>query len=229
MVKGNDKRMLSISVAMATYNGEKYLREQIDSILCQLAEQDEIIISDDGSMDSTLLIIEEYMKKDNRIHLVKGLGKGHVFNFENAIKFCKNEIIVLSDQDDVWENNKISELTKSFYENPNIVVVNHGAKLIDEKGKDILQDFNSKYYGCCMAVRQEYVKSLLPFPKWTVAHDQLIAYVALIKKKYLYVDSKLLKRRIHNGNLTSKAKCIEKIIFRIKSYSAVLYEIFKKK
>lgn len=90
-----------ISVCMATYNGEEYIKEQLESILCQLGEMDEIIISDDGSTDNTLNIIESY--NDSRIKIHINTGKhGFVYNFENALQKAKGEYIFLSDQDDIW-------------------------------------------------------------------------------------------------------------------------------
>ena len=94
-----------ISVCIATYNGEKYLREQLDSILPQLAESDEVIVSDDGSTDGTIDLITSL--NDPRIKIVSNSGrKGYVGNFENALKHTTGDYIFLSDQDDIWYPNK---------------------------------------------------------------------------------------------------------------------------
>ena len=81
-----------VSVAMATYNGEKYIKEQIESILASIGKEDEIIIYDDDSKDETIKIINNYMKNDNRIKLINGPKCGIIKNFENAIKNCKRKI-----------------------------------------------------------------------------------------------------------------------------------------
>ena len=95
-----------ISVCMATYNGEKYIREQMDSILQQLGEGDELIISDDLSSDKTVEIIKSY--KDKRIKLyIHGDNHGFVRNFENALVHADGDIIFLSDQDDIWMPDKV--------------------------------------------------------------------------------------------------------------------------
>lgn len=99
-----------ISVCMATYNGEKYIKEQIDSILKQLGSDDELVISDDGSSDGTIDIILGY--HDPRIHLYKGSFHSPAFNFENALKNATGDFIFLSDQDDIWYDNKVPEILK---------------------------------------------------------------------------------------------------------------------
>ena len=101
---------IRVSVAMATYNGEKYIKEQIDSILNNLEKSDELIISDDGSKDGTIKIIQEYQKKDSRIKLYDGPKNGVKQNFANAIKNCSGEYIFLADQDDIWNDKKVEKV-----------------------------------------------------------------------------------------------------------------------
>lgn len=96
---------------MATFNGGRYLREQLDSILNQLTLEDELIISDDGSTDETCQIIKEYTQLDNRIKFVEGPRKGVIANFNHAIQQSKGDIIFLADQDDVWLPNKVAKIT----------------------------------------------------------------------------------------------------------------------
>ena len=98
----------AVSVAMAVYNGEEYLREQIDSIICQLRDEDELVVSVDPCGDRSKEIALDYAKQDKRIKVYDGPGRGVVFNFENAIKHTKGDYILLSDQDDVWESDKIA-------------------------------------------------------------------------------------------------------------------------
>lgn len=107
-----------ISVCMATYNGGRFIKEQIDSILPQLSQYDELIVSDDGSTDRTLEIIASY--KDERIKVFHHQKTGNKYyptlkvcystnNFENALKQAKGDYIFLCDQDDIWEKNKVEE------------------------------------------------------------------------------------------------------------------------
>ena len=96
------------SIAMAVYNGENFLREQIDSILALMSEQDELIISYDKSTDNTWNIIVERSRADSRIKVVMNKNKaGVISNFNNCIACCNGEYIFLADQDDIWINNKI--------------------------------------------------------------------------------------------------------------------------
>ena len=90
----------SVSVALAAYNGEKYLHRQIQSILEQLKEDDELVISLDPSQDQSEELIRSF--HDPRIKLLKGPGKGLIKNFENALLHTRNDVIFLSDQDDIW-------------------------------------------------------------------------------------------------------------------------------
>ena len=103
---------------MATFNGEKYLKEQLDSILCQLDFKDEVIISDDGSTDETLNLLNEY-KNDKRVQVIKNPRKGVVSNFDNALRNSNNEVIFLSDQDDIWLPNKVEVVKKCFLNSEN--------------------------------------------------------------------------------------------------------------
>ena len=120
------------SVAMAFYNGAKYIDEQIRSILDNMEETDELIISVDDASDGSEAILEDWARNDQRIRIIKGPGKGVVKNFENAFKHCRGEIIFLSDQDDVWKKNKMREIERVF-EDPKVMAVVHDAQIVDEK------------------------------------------------------------------------------------------------
>ena len=119
-----------ISVCMATYNGGKYIKEQLDSILPQLGKEDELVISDDGSKDNTYSIIQSY--GDERIKLFYNHGKhGFVGNFENALKQCKGDYIFLSDQDDIWKVNKVSVVMEKLKDYSLVI---HDAEIVDGEG-----------------------------------------------------------------------------------------------
>ena len=122
-----------ISICMATYNGEKYIKEQIDSILPQLSKNDEIIISDDSSTDDTLSIIRSF--NDHRIKIFSGCNfHSPISNFENALKYAKGDYIFLSDQDDVWLENKVERMMEALKQYSLVVsdcyVVNKDCEII---------------------------------------------------------------------------------------------------
>ena len=125
---------MKISVAMAYYNGGTYIEEQMDSILSQLGNQDEVIVSVDGASDGSEPILLNMEKKDCRIQVIKGPGKGVVKNFENAIRHCTGDIIYLSDQDDIWKPDKVKKVNAAF-DNLEVKAILHDAEITDENGK----------------------------------------------------------------------------------------------
>ena len=201
-----------VSVAMATYNGEKYIKEQIKTILDCLEENDELVISDDGSTDNTLGIINSF--NDNRIVLIDGPKKGIKQNFANAIKNTSGEYIFLSDQDDIWEKDKVTEVIKCF-EKENCTLVVHDAEVVDENlnmvmssyysyrnsGKGIIKNiYKNTYIGCCMAFLSKAKKYVLPIPNDIEMHDQWIGVLNDKYGKTYFSTKKLIKYRRHSLN-----------------------------
>jgi len=126
---------MSISVALCTYNGERFLRDQLDSIAAQTLLPAELVVCDDRSQDGTLDILEEFKNRvpfPVAIHLnEKNLGSTR--NFEKAIGLCSGEFIALSDQDDVWKPHKLERLMEAFQEHPEAGYVFSDAELVDEQ------------------------------------------------------------------------------------------------
>lgn len=221
----------AVSVAIAVYNGETYLEEQIDSILSQLNEKDEVIISMDPSTDGTFTLIKKYCLKDSRVRMCRGPGKGVIKNFENAIKHCKNEIIFLADQDDVWKPEKIEKVLKAF-EDPDVMVVLHDAEVVDENLNVLQPSFfdikqcrpgvfrniiKNSYIGCCMAFRRTCAKRFLPFPSYLPMHDQWIGICCEVLGKACFIDEVLLVYRRHGENLSemSHASVFQMLRWRV--------------
>lgn len=232
--------MLSVSICMATYNGAAYLKEQLDSIVPYLNSCDELIVSDDGSMDSTRVIIGEYIARYPNIRLIDGPKKGVILNFENALKEAKNDIVLFSDQDDVWMPEKLPVIRKVFEENPDIELVHHEKYICSnediQKGENGLYENESThwkhgvlsnllfscYFGCCMAMRKDFVKKLIPFSRYTIAYDQYVGAMAEKRHSSLFIAKPLIKRRIHGANMSRKRGLLEKIAFRIMNILAYL-------
>lgn len=205
-----------ISVCVATYNGEKYIEEQLDSILNNICSDDEIVVSDDGSNDNTLNILNEYRCKYPNIKIINGPKKGVVQNFQNAIYYAKGDFIFLSDQDDIWENNKVicvmDYLTTKGYS-----LIVHDASLIDGEGEKIEDSFfairksksgliknfiKNSYIGCCMAFTSEMKKYILPIPSNIEMHDWWIGLVSEIYGKTFFLEDKLIRYRRHGKNVS---------------------------
>ena len=176
-----------ISVCMATYNGERFIKEQIDSILPQLSENDELIISDDGSTDRTLEIIASYEdrrikvlhhKKNPKLPKVKH-GRNFYYateNFGNALKEASGDYIFLSDQDDVWMPNKVKICIEKI-KNADLVMHNLSLFSDDINKSFILYKTNPipklwwknliqmNFWGCCMAFKKSVLDFSIPFPR----------------------------------------------------------------
>lgn len=202
---------------MATYNGEKFLKEQLDSILSQISSQDELIISDDGSTDKTIELIQQYQKTYKNIKLLKGPQLGVQKNFENALKHVKGDIVFLSDQDDIWIQGKVDKVLQEF-KHEQIILVLHDAYIVDKDGKIIEESFfkhrgskkgfwynlkKNSYLGCCMAFRKQVLEYSLPFPSKIEMHDWWIGLVSEMIGSVSLIDTPLLKYRRHGDNVSS--------------------------
>lgn len=226
---------MTISICMATYNGEKYIKEQLDSILFQLGSEDELIISDDSSSDSTIEIIKSY--KDERIKVYENQKfKSPIFNFENVLKHVRGDIVVLSDQDDLWESDKLEVIRKSFaIENSQIALKMYNGRCIDGKG-DIIEDslfkylnvrdgllqniFKNSFIGCNIAFTKKLLDVSLPFPNTIPMHDMWLGCNAYIYGSVEFVESKVFNYRVHSQNYSIRdTSFLQKLYWR---YSLVL-------
>lgn len=231
-----------ISVCVATHNGEKYIKEQLDSILCQLSPEDEVVISDDGSTDSTLDIIKGYndprIKIFRKVHKLKGM-KSHYYvtmNFENALKHAKGDYIFLSDQDDVWYPNKVETCLELFQEYDMVL---HNLECFDGDMNPLNRNIynnsfryknyllrRGKHYGCALAFKRSLLRNILPFPKRLVLHDYWIGIMGEIFGKFICIDQPLIKYRIHECNTSGIGQknntLLYKLSYRLYTISCVL-------
>lgn len=206
---------MKVSVCMAVYNGEKYIKEQLESILVQLGKNDEIVVVNDSSLDNSVNIIQDF--QDSRIKLINNeTNLGVVKTFEKALNHSSGDIIFLSDQDDIWLPEKVENFIKIFQEMPDITLVLSDAKIIDEKGQITSDSFfkirgkftanpisnfiKAKHHGCTLAFKREMLDFFLPFPDDTPMHDIWIGIVNGIYGKAFYIDEPLIEHRRHNKN-----------------------------
>ena len=207
-----------ISVCIATYNGERYIRQQIESIVCQLNVDDEIIVSNDGSTDGTLDIVKGI--GDKRIKIIEGPGrKSPILNFECALKASKGDFIFLSDQDDVWKPDKV-EICMKWLKTYHCVVSD--AEVTDNRLKPLYPSlyaimqvrqgriyntiWKNGYTGCCMAFRRDVVEASLPFPKDIPMHDIWIGNVAAYKYNVIFIPDRLIHFRRHENTISCNGK-----------------------
>lgn len=230
-----------ISVCMTTFNGEKFISNQIESILMQLSDTDELIISDDGSTDDTLNIIKSYMDADDRITLFFGPKLGLISNFEYALKQASGEYIFLSDQDDVWMPNKVELMLEKLDDN---LLVISDCQVVD-KNLDLMYPsffqlnglrrtlfsnlIKNSYLGCCMAFRREVLLKSLPFPKSLPMHDWWIGLCAACSGSVYFCTDKLVMYRRHGSNSSpTSEKSHYSIIKKIQFRSILILNLFKR-
>ncbi|NOT48749.1 MAG: glycosyltransferase family 2 protein [Acidobacteria bacterium] len=216
---------MKISVALCTYNGAAYLQEQLDSIAAQTRPPDELVACDDASSDETRLILERFSASaafDVQLFFnYKNIGL--LKNFEQAIGKCSGEIIALSDQDDVWQPEKLSRFEHIFLDDPDTGLVFSNAIVTDEQLKstgwklwdmtfkrrdrkrfaegktlEVLLEYNV-VTGAAMAFRSRFRDAVLPFAVLTdFIHDGWISLVIATRAKLRFIDEPLIKYRQHS-------------------------------
>lgn len=218
---------MKVSVALAAYNGEKYIEEQLRSILDQLRGDDEVVVSDDNPSGKTKAVIDAI--GDARIRYVEGPGKGVIKNFENAIKNTTGDIIFLSDQDDVWLPGKVAAVCEEFKKGAMVVL--HDAKVTDENLNVLEESFfelngsapgfwknikKNSYMGCCMAFDATMKRFILPFPNNLPMHDQWIGLKGEQNGKVSFIYTPYLLYRRSSDSLTGKPTSLtQKLLWRI--------------
>ena len=200
---------------MATYNGARYLHKQLGTILSQVESDDEIIISDDGSQDDTLNIIASF--DDIRIKVYKNdTFNSPIFNFEHALKYVSGDIVVLADQDDIWDSDKLAIIRKSFRnKNQKYSFKMYNGQCINENDEVIKEDLfaylnvrdglvkniiKNSFIGCNIAFTKDLLEVALPFPKDIPMHDVWLACNAYLYGEVEFVNSKIFNYRIHENN-----------------------------
>jgi glycosyltransferase involved in cell wall biosynthesis len=222
-----------ISVCLTTFNGEKYIVEQLQSILCQLGNQDEVVVSDDGSTDKTVEIIQHI--HDNRVIIYPNIKKGIISNVENALKQAKGDFIFLSDQDDSWLPEKVSIIMKEILMNDFIVsdcyVTDQKLNIINDSFFNLNNSQQNKwkalirnpYLGCCMAFKRSVLNKALPFPDKIPMHDIWIGNVAAFHFKVKFISQKLIYYRRHGLNASTASEPTRASFFKQINYRTSLF------
>ncbi|WIG81905.1 glycosyltransferase family 2 protein [Photobacterium damselae] len=221
---------MDYDVVLCSYNGELYIEEQIKSILCQTIKPKNIIVSDDGSTDRTLSIVNEIINKyidcNVNISLLEGPKEGLINNFFNVLRFTSSKFVFFSDQDDIWVNDKVSiyfnELINNReWVNKPLLLFSDAYLLINDKvskktffeteslTSDVMLDHSIYYKNCVqgasMMVNRELIQLCLESLKYTdrskiLMHDWWFALLTNSYGHYLFINKPLIFYRQHDGN-----------------------------
>lgn len=218
-----DEAEVPVSVAMATYNGAAHVREQLDSILAQLGPHDEVVVVDDSSTDDTLDVLATVV--DPRVRVIASpVNRGYVRAFEAALDQTRGQVVLLSDQDDVWRPGRRDAMAAALREHQvvatNLATLGGPDALEGPLGQDdwklgprddgrtlanvvgILAGLRP-YYGCAMGVRRDALATVLPFPRHLVeSHDLWLALYGNLAGTITHLDLRSLERRLHDDNAT---------------------------
>jgi glycosyltransferase involved in cell wall biosynthesis len=240
-LKESSKEQKKISVCMASYNGSKFIEEQVASILCQLNEGDELIIVDDSSTDNTLDILGSF--DSNTIKIIKNTRNlGLVKSFEIALNHSTGDIIFFSDQDDIWLESKVIKTIDCMQLQKSLVVVSD-AKVFNEDGEIIENSFfkfrnsgsgliknfyKNSYIGCCMAIDAKIKAYILPLPNRTLLHDEWIGLICEALGRTSFLPETLVMYRRHSMNQTNMSrnswkKVVQKRFILLK---ALVFKVF---
>lgn len=212
---------MKVSVCMATYNGARFVAEQLQSIVSELEPQDEVVVVDDASRDTTAEVVESLA--DDRIRLIRQpVNRGYVRTFERALSEARGDVLLLADQDDVWEPGRraalVAGLSGAQVCASNLVVLGSGAPLSNpvtrrpwrlsaatsgQSARNILRILAgvAPYYGCAMAVRADFRSIALPFPSYlTESHDLWLAILGNRAHAMGHVEDATIRRRFHDDN-----------------------------
>lgn len=212
-----------ISIAMATYNGECYVREQLDSILVQTIGDWELIVCDDGSTDNTLSILRAYAKNDSRIKIYQNeRNLGFKRNFEKAIDLCQGDYIALCDQDDIWYPNHLEVLYNQIGNhslsigNSDIVNINNtylNKRMSDTDGIHFIPEdtklflfreffYANPFQGASMLLKKDFALRCIPIPNEVHYHDTWISICACFEDGLIYTYTPITRYRQHGRNVT---------------------------
>ena len=228
---------MTISVCMGLYNGERYIKEQLLSILYQTRQPDEVILCDDGSTDRTVELVRDFIN-NNRLEkkwklYVNEKNKGYPANFYDAMELCDGDIVFLSDQDDVWAKEKLERMLQGMESHPGAKAVCCKFGLIDAKGEQIhtiMQPAKSKgsgiwkrvtvedvFYKCewpgmVVAYRNEWYRSRKERKKLSVPHDFFVCAAAAEEEGFWQLDEELAWHRRHESNAGGEEHRLKKLL-----------------
>ena len=222
-----------VSVCMATFNGERHVRQQVESILAELAPDDELVIVDDASTDSTLQVVRGL--GDPRIRVLENpTNLGYAATFERALTAAVGRDLFLADQDDVWPAGRVAVMRAALRSGSvvagNVAVLDGPDRLrgpfgnpdwrlraadSDRRLGNLLRlaASNMPYYGSAMAVRRDALDLALPFPPSAKElHDAWLALIGIATGSLVHVEQRVVLRRVHEANVTGRVRSPGKVL-----------------
>lgn len=213
--------MSNISIALTTFNGARYVKEQLESILRQNLDFCEIIICDDNSTDATPDILQMFANSDERVKLhLNSTNLGFKKNFEKAIRLCKGEYIALCDQDDIWLPNHLESLYNGIGDNMLVCgvseIINSGGERQNIKLHELknfhkannnnasifrfISFYQNPFQGASMMLRRDFVQKVLPIPSDVLYHDVWFAINACLLNSFVFINDPVTLYRMHENN-----------------------------
>lgn len=229
-----------ISVCLASFNGAEYILDQVESIL-RSDMVGELLVSDDGSTDNTLQVLAAI--NDPRLTVLAGPQKGLIKNFEFVLQQASGDYIFLSDQDDIWLDNKV-EVTLQALLRADLVVSD--CQVVDAEGQVVCDSFyalrgsgpglvknltKNSFLGCCMAFRRNVILAALPFPHGLPMHDWWLGMLATMVGRVEFVEIPLMLYRRHGGNASdtadkSSASRVKQLVWRVSLLMSLIKRYF---
>lgn len=231
---------MKISIAMATYNGSKYVLEQLESFANQTRLSDELIVSDDCSTDNTLDIVEKFSRTAPfKVKVYQNSSNlGYAQNFDKALSHCTGDLIFLSDQDDVWFPEKVARIASVMHQKPKSLLIMNDAELTDsllcstgltKLGQLKSAGFSDESFvmGCCVAIHRTLLDLLLPIPEVSLSHDNWLVEVSSLLGIKKVVPEVLQCYRQHSENSSDFFINRTKKVSRVQVFSHRWYHILR--
>ena len=248
---------ITASILIPTYNGSKFIKEQLESIYKAIEFTNsfyefEVIILDDCSTDNTCSILKSLRDIYHFKFFINRRNFGHNGSFEKAINLCKGDIIILSDQDDIWPIDRLELMLSNLKARPsagiigdftvfrdsliikeeyNLNVTNiHIESVLEVFINQVISAKSKQYYGCCMAFKRNVLEIAMPFPKIVTEHDKWLALcISSTKNGLIRLPAPVTFRRLHENNITKTDRIfIYKLLTRLEIVMYMIFIIFRK-
>ena len=228
---------MTTAIAVALYNGERFIKTQLDCLKNQTKKAEQVVLCDDGSTDSTVEIVETYIAQhglDSCWRLLKNdTNLGYIKNFYRAISLCDTELVFLSDQDDIWKEDKIYEMSKIMEQNEDILLLSCKYGIIDAEDnpmssileKNVREDYSLtqisvkdimrayRWPGMVMCIRKTFFDEIIDHIGPTnIPHDLALAICAADRDGFFDYNYIGAFHRRHDNNTAREEHRVSKVL-----------------